>query len=392
MKDRRTPDLSLLLLIIIFLILAGLSIYILVTMKIDDYKEMLNEHKLITTVIIVEEDQKPVVTEIFYYHPETKKGALLNIPEETGALIKSLNRMDRIDTLYNSKDPSYYMDQIGLLTGIEPDFYLQITKETLVRLVDYLEGIEVFLPNPVIVDNDKERILLPSGSVNLDGDKTLDYMRYSIEGESIEDGIKREHELIMGVLKKLKAMYSEKFSELFIEYLFPEINSNFDEKSLDSFLHEIASLEADRVVLQQVLGTRRVVDSQILYFPHYDGKLLRETVKQLQDSLSDFDVLKDEKLVVSLEIQNGTSRNGLAGRTAQVFKSYGYEIASVKNADSAKYDNTVILDKKGDPAAAQRVANLIKCQRIHTDVNQNRDETVDIIIILGKDFDGRYVK
>jgi len=392
MKDRRAPDLSLLLLILIFLILAGLSVYILLTMKIDDYKEMINEHKLITTVIIIEEDQKPVITEVFYYHPETKKGALLNIPEETGALIKSLNRVDRIDTLYNPKDPSYYMDQIGLLTGIEPDFYIQINNKTLVSLVDYLEGIEVFLPNPVIVDNGVERTLLPSGSVNLDGDKALDYMKYKIEGESIEDGIKREHELVMGILKKLKIMYNEKFSEYFIKYLFPELNTNLDEKSFDSFLHELSSLEADRVVYQQVLGTRRTVDSQVLYFPHYDGKLLRETVKQLQDSLSDFDVLKDEKLVVSLEIQNGTSRNGLAGRTAQVFKSYGYEIASVKNADSTKYDNTVILDKKGDPAAAQRVANLIKCQRIHTDVNQNRDETVDIIIILGKDFDGRYVK
>ncbi|QEN07762.1 LytR family transcriptional regulator [Oceanispirochaeta crateris] len=392
MKDKRSPDLSLLLLILIFLILAGLSLYILLTMKIDDYKEMVNDHKLINTIIIIEEEGVPIVTELYYYHPETKKGALLNIPEETGALIQSLNRVDRIDTLYNSEDPSYYLRQIALLTGIEPDFYLQIKTETLISLVDYLEGVEIFLPNSVLIQNDKTNILLPSGSVNLDGDKALDYLTYKIEGESTEDRIKREHELIMGLLKKINNLYSPRFSESFIEYIYPEINTNLDDKSLDSFLHEMVSLEVDRVVFQQVLGTSRKVDSQILYFPHYDGKLLRETVKQMQDSLSDFDVLKDEKLVVSLEIQNGTSRNGLASRTAQVFKSYGYEIASVKNADSSRYDNTVILDKKGDPAAAQRVANLIKCQRIHTDVDQNRDETVDIIIILGKDFDGRYVK
>ncbi|MDA3955329.1 LCP family protein [Oceanispirochaeta sp.] len=392
MKDRRAPDLSLLLLILIFLILAGLSLYILLTMKIDDYKEMINDHRLINTVLIIEKDGRPIVTELYYYHPETKKGALLNIPEETGALIRSLNRVDRIDTLYNSEDPSYYLNQIGLLTGIEPDFFIQIKTKALVSLVDYIEGIEIFLPNPVEVLNENRRILLPSGSVNLDGDKALDYLIYRIDGESSDERIKREHELILGILKKLNLMYSPRFSESFIEYIYPEINTNLDDKSLDSFLHELASLEVDRVVFQQVLGTSRKVDSQILYFPHYDGKLLRETVKQMQDSLSDFDVLKDEKLILSLEIQNGTSRNGLGSRTAQVFKSYGYEIASVKNADSNRYENTVILDKKGDPAAAQRVANLIKCQRIFTDVDQNRDETVDIIIILGKDFDGRYVK
>jgi polyisoprenyl-teichoic acid--peptidoglycan teichoic acid transferase len=392
MKDRRTPDLSLLLLILVFLILAGLSVYILLTMKIDDYKEMVNDQKLITTLIIIEENNRPIVSEVYFYHPETKKGALLNVPEETGALIRSLNRVDRIDTLYNTEDPSYYLEQIGILTGIIPDFYLQIKKEDLVSLVDFLEGVDIFLPNPVIIQNDEQQILLPSGSVNLDGDKAVDYLSYKIEGESADDRIKREHDLVIGLLKKLSHMYDAKFSEAFQEYLFPVINTNLDSKSFDSFLQEITHLELERVVFQQVLGTRRRVDSQILYFPHYDGKLLKETVKQMQDSLSDFDVLKDEKLVVSLEIQNGTTRNGLASRTAQIFKSYGYEIASLKNADSNNYENTVILDKKGDPAAAQRVANLIKCQKIHTDVDQNRDETVDIIIILGKDFDGRYVK
>ncbi|MDC7232671.1 MAG: LCP family protein [Spirochaetales bacterium] len=392
MKDRRAPDLSLLLLILVFIILAGLSVYILLTMKIDDYKEMVNDKKLITTLIIIEEDEKPLVSELFLYHPETKKGALLNIPEETGSLIRSLNRMDRIDAVYENGNPQPYLQEIGVLTGLVPDFYIQIDMDNLVHLVDFLEGVDIFLPNPVIIQNDEQQILLPSGSVTLDGDKSVDYLSYKIEGESADDRIKREHDLVAGILRKLSRMYDSRFSEAFLQHIFPLINSSLDVKSFDSFLIELKSLELDRIVFQQVLGTRRTVDSQVLYFPHYGGNLLRETVKQMQDSLADFDVLRDEKLVVSLEIQNGTARNGLASRTAQIFKSYGYEISSIKNADSNRYENTVILDKKGDPAAAQRVANLIKCQKIHTDVDQNRDETVDIIIILGKDFDGRYVK
>ncbi len=392
MKERRAPDLSLLLLLLIFLILAGLAVYILLTMKIDDYKERVHDKKLITTLIVIEEDERPIVTEIFYYHPETKKGALLNIPENTGSLIQALNRVDRIDAIYDAESPSVYLEEIARLTGIRPDFCLRIPSPVLLNLVDFVEGIEVFMPNAVDLETDGKRILLPSGSVNLDGDKALDFIHYSLEGESLEDRVKREHELVAGLLKKMSRMYSERFSEAFQQYIFPSLKTDFDEKSFDSFLQEMATLETERVVFQQVLGTRRKVDNQVLYFPHYDGKLLRETVSQMRDSLSDFDVLKDEKLVVSLEIQNGTSRNGLAGRTAEIFKTYGYDIASVKNADSSSYDNTVILDKKGDPAAVQRVANLIKCQKIHTDVDQNRDETVDIIIILGKDFDGRYVK
>jgi len=392
MKDSRRVDSSFILLILIFLILIGLGIYILLTMKIDDYKELVNEDRLISTAVIVEDEGVPVITELFYYHPETRKGALLNIPEDTGAIIRSLNRVDRIGILYDPQDPGEYLKQIALLTGIEPDFHIVINTETLVHMVDYLEGVEIFLASPVEIRGPADRILLPSGSVTLDGSKALDYMNYRLEGESVGDRIRREHELVLGLLRKMSQMYSRSFSENFMTYIFPGLLTNLDRKSFDSFTQELVSLEVDRMVFQEILGTRRMVDNQLLLFPHYDGKLLKETVKQMEDSLSDFDVLRDEKLVVSLEIQNGTSRNGLAGRTSEVFKSYGYQIASVKNADSSRYENTVILDKKGDPAAAQRVANLIKCKRIHSEVDRNRDETVDIIIILGKDFDGRYVK
>ena len=392
MKENRRIDLSLVLLLLIFLILIGLGIFVLFSMKIDDYKEMVNDNRLISIALIIEEDERPLVTELFYYHPQTRKGALLNLPENTGSIIKSLNRVDRIDVVYDSAERNEYLRQVAFLTGIESDFHLVLSTQQLRRLVDYLEGVEIFLSNPVDLERESDRIMLPSGSVTLDGDKALEYLEYQVEGESVSDRIRREHELVLGILRKINQLYSPAFAGNLMTFLYPDFKTDMDENSFLSFLSELSSLEVDRMVFQEVLGTRRRVDNQILLFPHYDGKLLKETVKQMEDSLSDFDVLKDEQLVVSLEIQNGTNRSGLAGRTAEIFKSYGYQIASVKNADSNKYESTVILDKKGDPAAVQRVANLIKCTRIHTEVDRNRDETVDIIVILGKDFDGRYVK
>lgn len=394
MNERQAPDKSTILLLLIFFIMAAFLVYLFLTMKIDDFKEMVHNKKLISILIVIEdeEQEKPELTEVFYYHPRTKKGALLNIPQETGALIQSLNRVDRIASLYNHLAPEAYLKEIEKLTGIAPDFYLFFTKKELVSLVDFVEGIDIFLANPIDWTNQEERVLIPSGSVNLDGDKTRDFLHYKVNGESVEDKVKREHEVIQALLVQMSRKYNSLFEDGFIKYIFPGIMTPFDEKSFRSFLAELSFLEKDRIVLQQVLGTRRLVDSKILYFPHYEGKLLKETVKQMEESLSSFDIRKDEELVVSIEIQNGTSRNGLAGRTAQIFKGYGYDIASVKNADSKDYDNTVILDKKGDPGAAQRVANLINCHKIHSSIDKNRDETIDIIVILGKDFDGRYVK
>ena len=362
-------------------------------MKIDDYRGMVNDNRLISVALIIEDGEMPVVNRTFLLSSgNPKRGPCLifrKIPEQ---LSSPLNRVDRIDAVYDPADCEEYINQVAALTGIQSDFHLVISTELLVRMVDYLEGVEIFLSNPVDLRREGDMVLLPSGSVTLDGDKALDYLQYEQEGESVSDRIHREHELIMGLLRKINQLYSPVFAENMMTSIFPGLQTDMDQKSFGSFLSELSSLEVDRMVFQEALGTRRMVDNQLLLFPHYDGKLLKETVKQMEDSLSDFDVLRDDKAIVSLEIQNGTTRSGLAGRTAEIFKSYGYQISSVKNADSSKYEQTVVLDKKGDPASVQRVANLIKCTRIHTEVDRNRDETVDIIVILGKDFDGRYVK
>ena len=207
MKDGKKLDASFTILIFIFLVLIGLGVYILVSLKIDDFKELVLDNKMISVVLVIEEEDKPVVTELFYYHPETKKGALLNIPEDTGEIIHSLNRVDRIDVIYNGLTPSEYLEQIHTMTGIQPDFYLTLSSRGLSGLVDYLEGVEVFLANPVETQKEGRMILLPSGSLSLDGDKALDFLNYEMDGESAGDRIQREHELVFGILRKISQLF-----------------------------------------------------------------------------------------------------------------------------------------------------------------------------------------
>jgi len=89
---------------------------------------------------------------------------------------------------------------------------------------------------------------------------------------------------------------------------------------------------------------------------------------------------------------NGTRVNGLAGRTAEIFRSFGYDLATAQNADRQDYEHTVVLARKGDLATAQQVARIINCTRVHAEPAEGIDTAVDVTIILGKDFDGRYCK
>jgi hypothetical protein len=134
------------------------------------------------------------------------------------------------------------------------------------------------------------------------------------------------------------------------------------------------------------------VDGKELLFPHFEGQLLKEIVKQTGETIASAEPGLEEELTVALEILNGTSVPGLARRAASVFQSFGYEIVSLGNADSADYLNTVVLDRKGRLEAAQKAAELIRCQRVYSRLSEGGDMAIDVTVILGKDFDGRYCK
>ncbi|MFP4563680.1 MAG: LytR C-terminal domain-containing protein [Spirochaetia bacterium] len=120
---------------------------------------------------------------------------------------------------------------------------------------------------------------------------------------------------------------------------------------------------------------------------------------QTLDSLASTETASGEELMISVEILNGTNRNGLASRTAQLFKSFGYEVVHVANAESFDYEATLVLDRSGNINKAQKVANIITCKHVNTvleeipeEAETEPDKIVDVTIILGKDFDGRYCK
>jgi hypothetical protein len=154
----------------------------------------------------------------------------------------------------------------------------------------------------------------------------------------------------------------------------------------------LKKLNYEKIVFQRVLGSSRVVDGKELLFPHFDGQLLKEIVKQTVETISSQEPFAEDELTVAIEVLNGTSVGGLARRGANVFQSFGYDIVSVANADNQDYQKTVVLDRKGRLEVAQRVADLIRCQRVYSRLEESGDMTIDVTIILGTDFDGRYCK
>jgi len=391
LRRKRKWDKSLVVLgLIIAVVLASAAIGYL-QLRTDLLSESLQKGRPLSFLFAVSGDREYRFFEVLQYDPQTHRGAVLFLPGNVGLIIESLKKVDRLDVLYRYGSIGPLKDKVEQITGLQIPFYFELREQDVVSLVDLLGGLELFIPNPVESAVGERKVLLPSGSVVLDGDKIRDFIAYQDPLEPETDWVGRKQKFLQSLLKALGE------SDLVLDAspfaaLRRLVSTNLGPRSLAALLRELAKLESEKLIFQRVLGSTRTVDGKELLFPHFDGQLLKEIVKQTGETIASAEPGAEEELIVALEILNGTSVAGLAKRAASVFQSFGYEIVALGNADNTEYLNTVVLDRKGRLEAAQKAAELIRCQRVYSRLAEGGDLTIDVTLILGKDFDGRYCK
>jgi len=381
--------------LIVLLVTAGILLF---AMKTDPVKDSLSGDNLLKVLLVLEDQGKPISTNIIAYYPGSKRAAMFDIPGETGLILKSLGRVDRIDAVYAEKGMLEYKKEIEDVTGIEVPFYLKCTLDQFARITDLLSGIGVFIPTPVDIPVDKGRILLPSGAVTLDGDKMKTYVSYIDPLDQDGEGTNRKQKVILSFFRALNDNSGTIFSPALFPTLTGCLESNVGSGSMKELLGELSKIDAERLVPQRVTGSLREVDGKLLLFPFYDGQLMKDIMRQTLAGLASEGAAAQER-IYALEILNGTKSQGLALKTSELYQSFGYDVIKTANAEAAEYDKTVVIDRIGNPAVASTIAQVIQCENIQTTPVEAGDAegtgteaSVDFTIIIGKDFNGRYVR
>lgn len=391
---------------LIFLLLIAAAVFIYLQIRTDEIGNTVKEERTIKLLLIVggAEEGAPDTgfSEAIFFQSGTGKAAIVDVPMNTGVLLQSENRIDRIDTGFSPEDPGEYRDRVAKLLDTELPYYIYLDSAEYRKLIDIIEGVDLFIANPVETIFRGQTALLPSGSVTLDGAKAMLYGLFEDENEPEAERVGRRQKLVQATLKKISVRSDYILQPQVLSTMRDLMRTNISERALGSLAEALGRLDQDQIVFQRVLGNTREVEGEELLFPHYEGTLLRETIEQTLTSLNNAEVVSNEELNLTLEILNGTMRNGLAGRTSQVFKSFGYDVARVANAQSQDREETVIIDRIGNLTAARKVANIIQCDNVISRPQQATEEPaeapaatrerIDVTIILGKDFDGRYCK
>ena len=385
-------------LILIFAILVAISVVTVLSLRTNAIDETLKNDTVIKVLFVMEDRKQVLFSDVFIYYPVSKRGALINILGNTGAIWQSLGRVDRIDAIFSEQGIETYKQEVENLIGMPIPFYVVLHREQFGELSDMLGGMKVFVPSPVDVTTaDGVRWLLPSGAVALDGDKINTYLTYEEPEQTEEEVQGRRQNVMLAFLSALNRNADTMFTNNSFALYEKRMETNVHGKNLERLVYEISRVDAERIVPQSITGSKRVVDGKVLLFPFYDGQLIKDVVRQATTALVSLDENAVNRIYV-LEIQNGTPVQGLARNTSILMQGAGYDVLSAMNADRNDYEKTVIINRIGNAEIAKNIGDFIHCTNIvDEDVVSAQDASddnfnVDFTIILGKDFDGRYVK
>ena len=394
-------------LVLILAVIIATGVFIAVSLSSDPESDSLKDNEVIKTMLVISDGaQNALATDVIFYYPKTQKVALFNIPGNTGDIFNSLSdvsgkqgRTDRIDAVYHEKGIEAYTQEVGKLLGKEIPFTLEITLKDFGLLTDLLGGMKLFVPNGVDVESDNgERWLLPGGSVTLDGDKIQTYMSYKLGEEDDTDVMDRRQTAVVSLL----TAFHEQRSVLLEKKNFPlyaeKIKTSSTQKILYRLLEHLSNIntENDRLVPNTLQGSLRTLPSsqQKLLFPLYNGEFIKNVVDKSIEGLVNEGGTNYRYVV---EVLNGTMVQGAAGNATILLKGLGnYDILPAADADRNDYEHTVIINhmQSASTDSLRSLASFINCKNLEHRPSSGATEvsSADFTIILGMDWDGRYVQ
>ncbi len=431
---------------VFFSLLIALITIIFTLIRTDIVTNSVLKKENLPFLLIVSDENGPVMTEVVLFNAQTDRLALIDIPYEAGDLLPNLKRSDRYSVFYQQGDKESYRHSIEELLNINFLFTLELNVTQLVKLVDLLEGIDLYFFAPIDRINPitQKRYIYNAGEQHLDGDQSRDFLyavagtsdyteflqQQEILGESFEGtdpeplytgylpsqyvarrganltrtqidtemesrsilrqkNLRYTRELLLGIASTLQKYSGER--EKYINLLYNYFQTDLNKRSFRKLLFYLSKVDTKsaEVIFQDFLGEERMVQGKRINFPIYDGQVIRSQVVRISTQLRNNEEIVAELYPVRVEILNGTNVNGLASRTGALYSREGFDVINVDNADRSDYDKTVVVNlhsKNLDDV--RRVAQLVGAENVILQPLPGGEQSeAEVRVVLGKDFD-----
>ncbi|MGE5485323.1 MAG: LCP family protein [Ignavibacteriales bacterium] len=318
--------------------------------------------------------------------PEFKNAGIISIPRDTRVRIPGRTGFDKINHAHAYGGPKLAMEAAAALLGEEIPYYLRVDFKGFVKMVDMIGGVEMNIEHDMDYDDPYQdlHIHLKAGKQVLNGEKSLQFVRYRQYPEGDIGRVKAQQKFISALVKSFFDMNTLwKIPNLASEAV-QYVDTNIDPAMMVSIANLARQIKREDIRMDLVPGQPAdysdVTGTAISYWVA-DQSQLKKCVDLLIRGID-----REANSKVRVEVLNGTGVAGLAERVAKNLRDLGYLVVKVDNAPKAANGPTEVTGSAANVMAVKSVCRqVLKFSPEAVIEKRPAGEEADVSVILGAD-------
>ena len=280
--------------------------------------------------------------------PATNQARMLSIPRDLWVTIPGHGE-NRINAAYAFGGPRLMVETIKQNLGLDVNNYVEIDFVGFQALVDELGGVEI--PFPYAARDSKSGLDVSAGTELLDGDGALAYARsrhyqeyrdgswQSVEASDI-GRTGRQQEVMKALVSRVKSPSSiadaGNIAGAMSEHM--TIDSNLASESMASMVWNYKGIITGSIAGETLPTRGETIGGRSV-------QLAKEP--EASAVLAAFRAGSVAEQPLTLEVLNGTTRDGAAGAMSQQLEALGFTVDSIGNAGTSSYSETTVIVPNG---------------------------------------------
>ena len=362
------------------------------------------------------------------YNPKTQKATLISIPRDTyvGNNKNQANSYDKINALYQlgkkENKAEKTLKAVNKITGLDIEYYIVVSNNALVQLVDAIGGVEFDVPIDMDYDDSSQDLYihLKKGVQKLNGEQAEWLVRfrknnngtsYPYEyGDNDIGRMRTQREFLKVVAKQMIQVKNITKIGSYVDIFKENVKTNIDDwKLIKDYIPYIFDFNTEDIQTATIPGVPNSFGPYKLSYYDYNESATKKLINELftnqdveiDESINKKDgntVLTNSNTVqnntksyeltannanIKIELLNGTGNTESFTKLSKKLKEKGYNITQM-GTTTVTSKTTIINKTKVNDEVISKLEGILKTKNVSNSTSNS--SKVDLTIIVGKDY------
>lgn len=319
------------------------------------------------------------------FDPEAKKLTVLSIPRDTRTYIEGYG-LNKINAANVHGGPALTAKAVSdLLDGVGIDRYIRVNVQGVQELIEALGGVTVYVPQDMKYKDDSQRLYidLKQGKQHLDGEKTLQLLRFRYDKNGDIGRVQRQQMVMRALMEQALNPVTLARLPKILSVIQSHIDTNLSVEELVALAGFGVQTNRSNVQMLMVPGDfngdgRR----DISYWLPNKRRIQQMMAKYFDQGYGDSDQV--DPAYVRIAIQDSTGNTQAVQSLIRTLREAGYRNASVDNSWTQPLRVTRIVAQQGDRDSASAIHRYLGLGEVRVESTGNLAS--DVTIQLGQDW------